>query len=533
MKRKIMISVVLLALIPAVLIGCAVNYYIQNTVKTDKLDALAGTVHMMAVHLDGDFKRLVFDVERKTAAKEVKSVLAAGNSALLSPEDLAGMEGILKDSIGGTVLSGAVVDRNGKTVYSTVPGEEGLTLEKTDLFRSIASGEKSNYISLVTGKDNSNTFEIAVPVKGAQGEITGVVKQIVKLDFLITYLGSISLGEKGYAFLIRDNGYVIDESGKNEVALYSEYQNNSSLEKLVDDFKQDRLKSEKGTVEFEDEGVVYIGSFEKIESLGCIAVASMEKNHLFGNVGKLKAAYMIVILFSLLIVALGGYFIDSLFTSPVKRMNSTLKKIAAGDLSARCNENGQNDFSTLSHSINHLADRYQKNEKELRLSSRIDNLTHLPNQNAINEVLDTLLYKHPNQALVLLDLEGFKDVNDHLGYDIGDRILMEVGDILRSLPQHVCYPSRLGGAEFLVFVTNWTAPKYPEKIAEKIISGIEGIRFIDEIHVNLSANIGIEYVDAEKTDTKKLIKYANIAMHKARSIGRNSYFVHYPYMQKE
>ncbi len=421
----------------------------------------------------------------------------------------------------------------GKQFFSTVHSEEGLTLEKTELFRSIMNGGKNSYIGLVTGKDNTNTFEIAVPIKGAQGENKGIIKQIIQLDFLITYLDSISLGDKGYAFLIRDNGYVIDEGGNSELALYNEYQNNSSLEKLVTDLKQNRLKAEKGIIEFENNGTAYIGSYETVESIGCVAVAAMEKNHLFGNVGKLNVAYAIVILFSLLIVALGGYLIDSLYAAPVKRMNSMLKKIATGDLSARCNEKGQNDFTVLGGNINLLADRYQKNEKELRLSSRIDNLTHLPNQNAINEVLDTLLYKHPNQALVLLDLEGFKDVNDNLGYDIGDRILMEVGDILRSLPQHVCYPSRLGGAEFLVFVTNWTTPKYPEKIAEKIISRIEGIRFIDEIHVNVSANIGIEYVDAEKTDTKKLIKYANIAMHKARSIGRNSYFVHYPYMQKE
>ncbi len=117
MKRKIMISVMLLALIPAVLIGCAVNYYIQNTVRTDKLDALAGTAHMMTVHLDGNVERLVADIERKTEANEVESVLSAGSSPPLSPETLAVTDRILMSSIGGNVLSGAVIDRNGKTVF--------------------------------------------------------------------------------------------------------------------------------------------------------------------------------------------------------------------------------------------------------------------------------------------------------------------------------------------------------------------------------------------------------------------------------
>lgn len=533
MKRKIMMAVVLLALIPAVLIGYIVNYYIQNTVRTDKLDALTGTVHMMAIHLDQYYDHLVLDVEKIAETEAVKKALSAGRPNAMSPSDRAEMDRILKESEGSIVLSGAVIDESGKTVFSTVPGESGIMLDKTELFRRIQIDNKNSYIGLVTGKDNTNTFEIAVPIIGSEGENAGIIKQVVKLDFLSTYLESISLGDNGYAFLIRDNGYVVDQSAINQLSLYNEYQDNSSLEKLVADFKQDRLKVEKGIIEFENKGTAYIGSYEKIDSMGCIAVAAMEKNLMFGNVVKLGIAYAFIILIALFLIALGGYIIDSHYFAPVKRMNNTLKKIATGDLSARCSEKGSNDFTDLCQNINQLADRYQKKEKELRLSSRIDNLTHLPNQSAIHEVLDTLLYKHPNQALVLLNIEGFKDVNDHLGFDIGDRILMEVGDILRDLPQHVCYPSRLGGAEFMVFVTNWTLPKYPEKIAEKIISRIEGIRFIDEIHVNVSVNIGIEYTDSERTDKKKLIKYANIAIHKARSIGKNSYFVHYPYMQKE
>lgn len=528
-----MITVVMLTLIPAFLIGYAVNGYIQHTVRVDKLNTLDGTAHMMAIHLDQYYERLISDAEGKMEKKEVKSLLTADRSAAIGPETRNETVSILKESIGGMVLSGAVIDREGKTVISTSPAEEGLTFEKTELFRSIMDGGKSSYIGLVTGKDNSDTFEVAIPVKGSQGEIIGILKQIIKIEFLNTYLSSISLGKKGEAFLIRDNGYMIDQSGNNQLSLYSEYQNNNSLEKLVSDFKQNKLKKINGTIEFYHKGTEYIGSYQKVESIGCIAVAAMERDFFFGNIVKQWAVYITIVLFALLVTAAGGYVIVSLYTTPLKRINGTLKKIVAGDLAARCDNKGNNEFTELTRCINLLADRYQRNEKELRLSSRIDNLTRLPNQNAINEVLDTLLYKHPNQALVLLDLDGFKDVNDDLGYDVGDRILMEVGDILRGLPQHVCYPSRLGGAEFMIFVTNWTAPKYPERIAEKIISRIEGIRFIDEIHVNISANIGIEYTDAEKTDKKKLIKYANIAMLKARSIGKNSYFVHYPYMQRE
>ncbi len=133
----------------------------------------------------------------------------------------------------------------------------------------------------------------------------------------------------------------------------------------------------------------------------------------------------------------------------------------------------------------------------------------------------------------MLDLDGFTDLNDNLGYDIGERVLMEVADVLRALPQHICYPSRLGGDEFLIFITNWTSPKYPERIAERIIKEIEGIRFIDEIHVDIGISIGIEYTNVEKIDKKKLIKHSSLAMQRSKTLGRNSYFIYYPYMQRE
>jgi uncharacterized membrane protein YraQ (UPF0718 family) len=122
MKRTIMTAVVLLALIPAVLIGYAVNYYIQNTVRADKLDALAGTVHMMATHSDKYYARLVYDVERKTETAEIKNALAGGSDGVMSQDDRVRTEEILKEFIGVTVYNGSVIDRNGKTVFSTEPG---------------------------------------------------------------------------------------------------------------------------------------------------------------------------------------------------------------------------------------------------------------------------------------------------------------------------------------------------------------------------------------------------------------------------
>lgn len=533
MKRMIMLAVVLSVLIPTLLIGCAVNYYAKNAVREETLDALTRMARMMEVHISRVYSSLVSDLEMKAESDTLRSVLDADSAGMTSIDHMEA-ECILLESTVFPVIGGEVINREGKIILSSEPDEEGLILNKTELYQVIINGEDS-YTGLVTMEKFAYLVEIAVPIRNEQGQTIGILKQDIDISILNEYLGSISIGESGYAFLIQNNGFMIfDKAREGSEIIYHEYQDKNSLEQLVTDYKAGRLIEDQGIIEYESKGITYVGAYKEIESIKCIAAVSLDQDKMYGSVSKLRGILAILSLIIFTIIAAGGYLIGHYHMAPLILMNDTLKKIANGDMTARCGGyKGIHEFEELSTNINNLADSYQKNEKELRMSSRIDNLTHLPNRNAIYELLDTLLYKNRNQALILLDLEGFKDVNDNLGYDVGDRILMEVGNILRDLPQHVCYSSRLGGAEFLVFITNWTAPKYPDKIAEKIIKKIEEIRFIDEVHVDISASIGIVYMENDKIDKKKLIKHSNIALHKARSIGRNAYFVHYPYMQKE
>ncbi len=523
----------MLALIPTALIGFEFYKCAQSFMQTEKLDALTGMVRMIDIHLTRSIDRIIGDVQMKAENDLLKGAAEeAGAPSGIEPSVQSEAAGFLMKTAGTPFIGGALTDKDGKILISSRPDEAGIMLDKTELYRTVMNG-KPFYIGLIAINDSSNMLEIAVPVRGDRGEITGILKQNVSLDILWDYLDTLNLGQSGYTFLIRNNGYIINEDRANVSLIYHDYQNENSLEHLISDFKSGRLENERGIIEFENKGVKYIGAYQRVDYVDCIAVVADVRNDMAGFMTKFKMIIITSALLILALIAICGYVIFRLCAAPLRLMNDTLGKIASGDLTARSGYKKENELGELSGNINRLADSYQKNEKELRMSSRIDGLTHLPNRSAIYEVLDTLLYKHPNQAILLLDLEGFKSLNENLGYDIGDKILTEVGDILRGLPQHVCYPSRLGGTEFLVFVTNWTAPRYPEKIAERVINRIEGIRFINEIHVDISACIGIEYISNEKTDKKKLIKNSGAALRKARSIGGNAYFVHYSCQQKE
>lgn len=528
MKRIITVVVIMVILIPTLLIGCAVNYYIQHTMRDEALVSLSSIAHMLEEQINKSYDRLISDIQMKAENDTLRSVLeGAGVSGSTSSGEFGAAMEILLHSKGFPVTDGAVINTDGKIILSSQLKEEGQMLNMTELYQDIIFGN-TIYARLVIMEDNTYIVEIGVPIRDSQNKIIGILKQSVDVTLLSEYLGSVGLGDSGEAFLIIDNGYMIsDKDSDHGTIFYNEYQDRNSLGQLIMDYKMGRKIEDQGIVEFSSKGVSYVGSYEKIDAISSIAVFSIRQDEIYGGLAELKSFLSFISLILIIIIIAGCYIAIYFHITPLRKINDTLKKIAHGDMTARCSVNRKNEYEELSRNINYLADSFQKNERELRMSSRIDHLTHLPNQNAMYELLDTLLYKHKNQAMLLLELEGFKTVNEHLGYEVGDRILMEIGEILRELPQYVCYSSRLGGAEFLVFITKWTSSKYPEKIAENIIKKIEEIRFIDEVRVNVTANIGIVYMNSEKTDKRKLIKYSNAALRKAKSIGRNVYFVHY------
>lgn len=534
MKRHIMLAIILMTLIPTLLIGGAVNYYAVTTVKSEKMAVMANSSHLMSVQLSGYYSRILTDLQSRSSFDEFLDTLRKSDDPdSISPALREEVERNIMTSVAFPVLGGAVIDRSGRIVISTEPEDEGLMLNKTELYRSILSGERS-YNGLLSDSDSMDSAEIAVPIK-EDGRLLGILKIDIDLKLLGEYMGNLNPEETYFAFIIRKNGDIIfDNTRPNATILYHEYQNLSSLEKLVSEYKAGKPIAEKGFVEFEDKGRNYVGAYEEVPSIKGIAVVAADKKELLGEFYDLRNDFALIIFAVMAVIIAAGTVFGSIHATLLRSVNDTLRAITNGELTARCVPvKGAPEFQLLCDNINNLADNYQKNERELRMTYRIDGLTRIPNRYTIYEVLDTLLYKYPNQALLLLDIDGLKELNDNLGNDFGDKVLVQMGDILRKLPQHVCYPSRLGAAEFLIFFTNWTAPKYPERIAAKIIKEAENIRFVDDVRVDISVSIGIEYINDERIDKKKLIKYANIAMHKAKTIGKNSYFVHYPNMQKE
>ncbi|MBD2677756.1 MULTISPECIES: CHASE2 domain-containing protein [Nostoc] len=166
-------------------------------------------------------------------------------------------------------------------------------------------------------------------------------------------------------------------------------------------------------------------------------------------------------------------------------------------------------------------------EDHLRYLAYHDPLTGLSNRKFFAEQLYESLHwaQHHNLLLGLLfiDLDGFKQVNDTLGHEMGDRLLMTIAGRLSNSLRASDTVSRLGGDEFTVILRAIPNVQIAAKVAEKILSSITRPIVLDGYAIRVSASIGISVYPYNSQDSETLMKQADAAMYRAKRLGKNRY----------
>jgi diguanylate cyclase (GGDEF)-like protein/PAS domain S-box-containing protein len=159
--------------------------------------------------------------------------------------------------------------------------------------------------------------------------------------------------------------------------------------------------------------------------------------------------------------------------------------------------------------------------------ARHDSLTNLPNRGSLNDRLSQAiaLAQRDGQplAVLFLDIDRFKHINDTLGHEIGDRLLCEVGRRLLGCARHSDTVSRLGGDEFVILLSRVTHGADAAVCAEKILLALSTPYIIGEHKLHLTASIGIAAFPTDGTDADTLMKHADFAMYHAKDAGRNNF----------
>ena len=197
------------------------------------------------------------------------------------------------------------------------------------------------------------------------------------------------------------------------------------------------------------------------------------------------------------------------------------------------------EHGTVTHFIgvqNDISER-KRFESELAFNASHDVLTGLPNRSLLEDRLQEGCQQARRYsrelAVMLIDLDGFKPINDTLGHAVGDQILVEVAQRMAAQIRPGDTLARLGGDEFVVLLPDLSHGEDALLVAERLIRCISRSYRFRELELHVTASIGITVSDGEVEEPMTLIQQADLAMYQAKQHGRNNYQWYTEHLNRE
>lgn len=186
--------------------------------------------------------------------------------------------------------------------------------------------------------------------------------------------------------------------------------------------------------------------------------------------------------------------------------------------------------------VTHDVTSHIATERDLRAKARLhryqathDSLTRIPNRWLLESHLSTLIERHSPDtvaAILFIDLDDFKSVNDQYGHCVGDDVLMKVAERLTNCLRRTDVVGRIGGDEFVFVLSGIQDPEESQVVARKILRAISEPICVGAMRITLSASIGIATTENDTKDSAILLRRADLAMYRAKEKGKNQFFVY-------
>jgi diguanylate cyclase (GGDEF)-like protein len=235
---------------------------------------------------------------------------------------------------------------------------------------------------------------------------------------------------------------------------------------------------------------------------------------------------------------------------PVRRLTVATRRLAAGERAVSARTGGSAEIAELADAFNTMASKISAAEGGLRAHQAVleqhvedrtralhhlahhDPLTELPNRRhlaaRLSAALSAAAHGQRRLALLFVDLDNFKSVNDTLGHRFGDRVLQMVGLRLQEALGPEAFIARLGGDEFTVLIEDAFSTDHVCEQAAKVIEALQRPLAVDGRQLSTSASIGATIYPDHARDADALLRTADVALFHAKDLGRNRYALYTP-----
>ena len=422
-----------------------------------------------------------------------------------------------------------ILDTDKKVILANVKDQVTTNLAENIDFTSILSNQSS--LSDMIDQQDEKVVYIATPIKEKSGEIIGVLCKGVNHNIFTEFINSTQIEGTGQSYILDKHFQVVAQGNEVQADSMLEEQ---SLEKIINH----QMLQEKNKGEYIDTKAhqkIFM-AYYTIPDIGwtvCVAqnITAMQLQSCMGGI--LIMAMIIIVV--LLVHVVGKKLVEAM-SKPIDSLMETMNAVAAGNLESYCPYGEQDEFGALSiHYNNMLKTLGESNRnfddacKQLTAMKQkvfFDGLTGCLNKATFIESLDAWLSskEHVNEAaLLFIDLDDFKKINDALTHELGDKVLNYVGQSLAGLLTADSFIGRFGGDEFVICKTCVNNIDEIHELVYSILSLFEEKLDIGETKVHLTCSVGIAMYPQDGQDSSVLLKNADTAMYKVKDNGKNSY----------
>lgn len=423
-----------------------------------------------------------------------------------------------------------VLDTDGRVIadFPTIPGRGGSSAADRDYFREASQGRAAIGRPTIGRVAAFPILPMAAPLVDADGTVRGVLVGVSELQSgnFLAALYTTRIGETGGLLLIspRDKLFV----GASDPSLILAPTPPPGVNQLHD-LAMNGFRGSGVTVNAK--GVEEIAATASVPSVDWFVVARLPTSEAHASVGQLtryilRNTAIILPLFILVMILIMHWMMRPLMDTANRADRMTLGELPLEPLPVVRND----EVGHLTAAFNRVLSKLLESRAELSHMAHHDQLTGLPNRKLLTDRMQLALARAQRNrgcvAVLFLDLDGFKPINDRHGHEAGDLALSAVAERLTAVIRREDTLARVGGDEFVILLSDLDdrATDTAEKVAEKCLAAFAAPFRLAQGAFPLGTSIGIAIGDGD-SDPERLLIAADQAMYRAKEAGRGRYAV--------
>ncbi|MEM9534035.1 MAG: EAL domain-containing protein [Cyanobacteria bacterium P01_E01_bin.45] len=377
------------------------------------------------------------------------------------------------------------------------------------------------------------------PLYDKLGQLQAVFAVDLSLQTISEFLQTLEVGINGEVFILENNGIIVSSSDREKIysnvddtiQRLSGRESSSPMIRgtttyLEQEYGSLQSISEAQQFRFSLDGTRHfarVTPYQDEWGLDWLIVVVVPENDFMGRINANTRMTVLLGFISLFIAIVIGSLIAQQVVKPIEQLSATSHAISMGEWDRPISGGEIEELRVLSSSFDRMA-------KQLIHDARYDSLTHLLNRNSFLARAKELLAKAWEDqdylfAVLFIDFDRFKDINDSYGHIVGDRFLFTISQILQDLLAGTSTVARLGGDEFAILVENIESVDDATDIATQIREQLQKPLEIQSRKFFTTASIGIVLGDSSYQSELDLLRDADIAMYEAKHAGKDRFSV--------